>query len=178
MTHRIFRKSLSLLKGMVVMGLALMLQIPTAKATNWQANIKPGSDIVMNELRWPVWDAGTYYCFWYMSFYPKFSSLYGGVAVHGPDKTPGMFTSYWCVTEAVYEGPEFYSKGFGAEGSKGGANGAPTFQRPNSWYRMVMRTFPPARGAKGKTNVGWWVKDVEQNKWYTHSVLRISKAVS
>jgi len=178
MTHRIFRKSLSLLKGMVVMGLALMLQIPTAKATNWQANIKPGSDIVMNELRWPVWDAGTYYCFWYMSFYPKFSSLYGGVAVHGPDKTPGMFTSYWCVTEAVYEGPEFYSKGFGAEGSKGGANGAPTFQRPNSWYRMVMRTFPPTRGAKGKTNVGWWVKDVEQNKWYTHSVLRISKAVS
>ncbi|MGY8660521.1 MAG: hypothetical protein ACKVKH_18050, partial [Verrucomicrobiales bacterium] len=44
-------------------------------ATNWQANIKPGSDIVMHDLRWPVWDAGTYYCVWYMSFFPKFSSL-------------------------------------------------------------------------------------------------------
>ncbi|MFT5409234.1 MAG: hypothetical protein ACI9NC_001955 [Verrucomicrobiales bacterium] len=161
-----------------LIGLGFLLLIPTAKATNWQANIKPGSDIVMNDLRWPVWDAGTYYCFWYMSFYPKFSALYGGVAVHGPDKIPGMFTSYWCVTESVYEGPEFYAKGFGAEGSKGGANGAPTFQRPNSWYRMVMRTFPPTRGAEGKTNVGWWVKDIEQNKWYTHSVLRIPKAVT
>ena len=147
-------------------------------ATNWQANIKPGSDIVMHDLRWPVWDAGTYYCFWYMSFFPKFSSLYGGVAVHGPDKTPGMFTSYWCVTESVYEGEEFYGKGFGAEGSKGGANGAPSFQRPNAWYRMVMRTFPPTRGTAEKTNVGWWVKDVAQNKWHTHSVLRIPKAVT
>ena len=161
-----------------LIGVALLLQAPTALATNWQANIKPGSDIVMNDLRWPVWDAGTYYCFWYMSFYPKFSALYGGVAVHGPNKAPGMFTSYWCVTEAVYEGPEFYGKGFGAEGSKGGANGAPTFQRPNSWYRMVMRTFPPTRGAEGKTNVGWWVKDIEKNRWYTHSVLRIPKAVT
>lgn len=150
----------------------------TVRATNWQANIKPGSDIVMNDLRWPVWDAGTYYCFWYMSFYPKFSSLYGGVAVHGPNKLPGMFTSYWCVTETIYEGPDFYGKGFGAEGSKGGANGAPTFQRPNSWYRMVMRTFPPTKGADKKTLVGWWIKDVERNRWHTHSVLSIPKAVT
>lgn len=152
--------------------------IPTTKATNWQANIKPGSDIVMNDLRWPVWDAGTYYCFWYMSFYPKFSSLYGGVAVHGPKQLPGMFTSYWCVTETIYEGPEFYGKGFGAEGSKGGANGAPAFQRPNSWYRMVMRTFPPTKGADKKTLVGWWIKDVEKNRWHTHSILSIPEAVT
>lgn len=163
---------------MAMIVFALMVQTFRAEATNWQANIKPGSDIVMNDLRWPEWDAGTYYCFWHMSFYPKYSALYGGVAVHGPDKTPGMFTSYWCVTEAVYVGPEFHGKGFGAEGSKGGANGAPSFQRPNSWYRMVMRTFPPTRGAEGNTNVGWWIKDVEENKWYTHSVLRISKAVT
>ena len=163
---------------MGLIGVAVLLPIFRAEATNWQANIKPGSEIVMNDLRWPEWDAGTYYCFWYMSFYPKFSTLYGGVAVHGPDKTPGMFTSYWCVTEAVYEGEEFYGKGFGAEGSKGGANGSPAFQRPNSWYRMVMRTFPPTRDADGKTNVGWWIKDVEKNKWYTHSVLRIPKAVT
>ena len=157
---------------------AISLRSITPRATNWQANIKPGSDIVMQDLRWPVWDAGTYYCFWYMSFFPNFSSLYGGVAVHGPDKTPGMFTSYWCVTQSVYEGEEFYGKGFGAEGSKGGANGAPAFQRPNAWYRMVMRTFPPTKGAAEQTNVGWWVKDVARNRWHTHSVLRIPKAVS
>ena len=67
---------------------AISLRSITPRATNWQANIKPGSDIVMQDLRWPIWDAGTYYCFWYMSFFPKFSSLYGGVAVHGPDNTP------------------------------------------------------------------------------------------
>eukprot|EP01047_Picozoa_sp_COSAG01_P003346 COSAG01_NODE_97_length_26660_cov_100.642935_18_plen_1196_part_00 len=164
------------LTGMIL--IAVLFSVFPADATNWQANIKPGSDIVMHDLRWPEWDAGTYYCFWYMSFYPKYSSLYGGVAVHGPDKTPGMFTSYWCPTETVYEGPEFYGKGFGAEGSKGGANGSPSFQRPNSWYRMVKRTFPPTRGAKDKTNVGWWIKDVEHNKWYTHSVLSIPQAVT
>ncbi len=171
----------NILRKLTLMGaiwIAVLFSVFPADATNWQANIKPGSDIVMHDLRWPKWDAGTYYCFWYMSFYPKYSSLYGGVAVHGPGKTPGMFTSYWCPTEAVYEGPEFYGKGFGAEGSKGGANGSPSFQRPNSWYRMVKRTFPPTRGAKGKTNVGWWIKDVDQNKWYTHSVLSIPKAVT
>ena len=160
-----------------LISMAALLPAP-ADATNWQANIKPGSEIVMNDLRWPVWDQGTYYCFWYSSFVPKYTSFYGGVAVHGPDKIPGMFTSYWAVTETVYEGEEFYGKGFGAEGSKGGANGSPSFQRPNSWYRMVMRTFPPTRGAEGRTNVGWWIKDVEKNKWYTHSVLRIPKAVT
>ena len=119
--------------------------IPTTKATNWQANIKPGSDIVMNDLRWPVWDAGTYYCFWYMSFYPKFSSLYGGVAVHGPKQLPGMFTSYWCVTETIYEGPEFYGKGFGAEGSKGGANGAPSLSTPKFMVSNGHAYFPSSQ---------------------------------
>ncbi len=158
---------------MGLIGMAVLLPVFPADATNWQANIEPGSEIVMNDLRWPVWDQGTYYCFWYSSFVPKYTSFYGGVAVHGPDKTPGMFTSYWGVTETIHEGEEFYGKGFGAEGSKGGANGTPTFQRPNSWYRMVMRVFPPTRQADKKTNVGWWIKDVEKNRWYTHSVLRI-----
>ncbi len=165
-------------RRLAAMSLIVLLLGFSAEATDWQANIKPGSDIVMNDLRWPEWDAGTYYCFWYMNFYPQGAPMYGGVAVHGPGKTPGMFSSYWCVTEAVYEGPEFYGKGFGAEGSKGGANGAPSFQRPNSWYRMVKRTFSPTRGAEGKTNVGWWIKDVEKNKWYTHSVLRVPFAVT
>ena len=90
MTQRAFRRPLSTLTCMAMIGLALMVQTFRADATNWQANIKSGSDIVMNDLCWPEWDAGTYYCFWYMSFYPKYSSLYGGVAVHGPDKTPAL----------------------------------------------------------------------------------------
>ncbi len=67
-----------------LIGGAILLSAPTARGTNWQANIQPGSDIVMNDLRWPLWDAGTYYCFWYMSFYPNYSALYGGGGVLGP----------------------------------------------------------------------------------------------
>jgi len=46
---------------MGLIGMAVLLPIFRAEATNWQANIKPGSEIVMNDLRWPQWDAGTYY---------------------------------------------------------------------------------------------------------------------
>jgi len=39
-----------------------------------------------------------------------------------------------------------------------------------------MRVFPPTRDGDKKTNVGWWIKDVERNKWYTHSILRLPVA--
>lgn len=155
-----------------VICLFLVCSIYNAYATNWQANTKPGSDIMMNDLRWPEWKAGTYYCFWYSGFVPGYSSLYGGAAISS-HKTPGLFTSYWGVTKTIYEGDGIYGKGFGGEGSKGGAGGKPEFQRPNSWYRMVMRTFPPTLDADKNTNVGWWIKDVENNKWYIHSILQI-----
>ena len=63
------RKYARLGRKLTMLGLismAVLLPTHSADATNWQANIKPGSDIVMNDLRWPVWDAGTYYCFWYI----------------------------------------------------------------------------------------------------------------
>ena len=55
-------------RSLAMMGLicvAASLPVSTAQATGWQANIREGSDIVMNDLRWPVWDQGTYYCFSY-----------------------------------------------------------------------------------------------------------------
>jgi len=74
-----------------VMGLALLLPVSNAAASNWGANVEKGSDIIMSDLRWPVWDAGTYYCFWYMNFVPNgYATFYGGVAVWGPETTPGM----------------------------------------------------------------------------------------
>jgi len=156
----------------VVIG--LLFSASHANATGVAPNVRRGSDIVMKDLRWPVWDQGTYYCFWYVSFFPEhYCTFYGGLATSGADKPPGMFMSYWGNITNIHEGEYFYRHGYGAEGAKGGANGKVLFMQPNSWYRMVLRVFPPAKEADKKTYVGWWVKDVGNNQWHTHSVVRI-----
>ncbi len=161
--------------------LILGLSIPGAHASYWSASCPDGpingADIAMVELRWPDWIPATYYCFWHMRL-PGYGFFYGGVAVHGRDKTPGMFTSFWNLADTIHVGDEFYGKGFGAEGSKGGATGSPSFQRTNSWYRMVMRVYPPMHGDENQSYIGWWVKDVEKDTWYTHSVLRLPAKVT
>ena len=160
----------------VAVAAALLVPAPRARATGWKPNVRKGSDIVMKDHRWPVWDKGTYYCFWYMSFvpaHPQLGSFYGGIAVGGPDKAPGMFMSYWGEVRPVYQGPFFYPHGYGAEGASGGAHGDAMFLRPGAWYRFVMRIFPPLAGDDSGSFVGWWVKDLEKNQWHTHSVVRL-----
>jgi len=160
---------------MGVIGLALLLPVPNTHATGINDNVAKGADIIMKDLRWPRWDKGTYYCQWYSGFFPdKYCTFYGGVATHGPDRRPGIFTSYWAVTKTVHEGEYFFGKGYGAEGTRGGAGGAPPFLRPGSWYRFVMRVFPPDQGAGNETYVGYWIKDVDKNRWHVHSILSIA----
>jgi hypothetical protein len=157
-------------------GMALLAPVGEAGATGWKPNVRKGSDIVMKDHRWPVWDQGTYYCFWYMSFvpgHPRLGSFYGGIVVSGPRKAPGMFMSYWGEVRPVHEGEYFYPHGYGAEGASGGAHGDALFLRPGAWYRFVMRIFPPTRERDERSFVGWWVKDLEKNQWHTHSVVRL-----
>jgi len=158
----------------VVIGVAPWLAVPGADATGFSPNVRKGADIVMSELRWPRWDQGTYYCFWYITFFPnKYCTFYGGLATHGAKTRPGMFMSYWGGMTNIHEGEHFYRHGYGAEGAKGGANGKPPFLRPGAWYRMVMRVWSPVQGSDEETYVGWWVKDVEKNEWHTHSIVSI-----
>jgi len=146
-------------------------------------NVKPGSDILMKDLRWPEWDAGTYYCTWYTYFtYPEGISkdlrnnLYGGVRTRGPKGPTGMFWTFWGDIKGVSAGRQFSGgSGYGAEGAAGGFNGRPDFLRPNSWYRFVMRVYPPLdeEKAAAHTHVGWWIKDVEKGRWYHHSTAEL-----
>jgi len=147
-----------------------------AQATYWAANVRDGSDIVMKDHRWPLEDRGTYYAFWLMSFvpeHPRLGSMYGGMHPNAPGQPPGVFMSYWGEVGNVYEGELFYPHGYGAEGASGGAHGEADFLRPNSWYRMVKRMFPSRRDGQQRTWIGWWIKDVEQNRWYTHSIVEL-----
>ena len=162
------------LATVAVIGVAPWLAVPDAEATGFSPNVRKGADIVMSELRWPHWDQGTYYCFWYITFFPnKYCTFYGGLATHGAKTPPGMFMSYWGGMTNIHEGDHFYRHGYGAEGAKGGANGKPPFLRPGAWYRMVMRVWSPVQGGDKETYVGWWVKDVERSEWHTHSVVSI-----
>ena len=160
----------------ILWGLAigLLFSGSRAEATGFAPNVRPGSDIVMHDMRWPAWDQGTYYCFWYMNVFPqnvRGGVFYGGVATQGPESPPGMFMSYWGEVKNIHEGEYFYRHGYGGEGSSGGAHGKALFLRPGAWYRFVMRVFPPTKNGHEETYVGWWVKDVEKNQWHTHSIV-------
>ena len=105
MDHTRNTRRLSVLAMTCVIGTAVLLPVSNASASNWGANVEKGSDIIMSDLRWPTWDKGTYYCFWYTSFVPNgYTTFYGGVAVWGPNTIPGMFTSYWGRTKTIHEG--------------------------------------------------------------------------
>ncbi len=162
---------------MILAAISIVMLVPSnALATGINPNVAEGSDIVMKDMRWPFWDQGTYFCYWYVSFVPKLKvtpTFYGGLATKGAEQLPGMFHSFWGNITNIHEGKEFYRHGYGAEGAKGGVNGRPSFLKPNIWYRNVLRIFPPAEGADKKTYVGWWVKDVDNNIWYTHSLVSL-----
>ncbi|MCX6996931.1 MAG: PA14 domain-containing protein [Kiritimatiellaeota bacterium] len=166
----------SVLMRLCALGAGLLLQVSDVGATGWKPNVRAGSDIVMMDQRWPVWDQGTYYCFWYMFFVPKEAYggvFYGGIATGGADSPPGMFMSHWGNPTVLHVGEYFYPHGYGAEGASGGAHGKALFMRTNAWYRFVMRMYPPTEDKDGKTCIGWWVKDLEKNRWYTHSIVSL-----
>ncbi|MHC5053917.1 MAG: DUF3472 domain-containing protein [Planctomycetota bacterium] len=167
------------LAALGAVGIALALPICVIHATGVNDNVKRGADIIMKDLRWPRWDKGTYYCQWYAQFFPvKHCTFYGGVATHGPDRRPGIFTTYWKPTKTVHVGETFSGKGYGAEGARGGAGGHLRALRPGAWFTFVMRVFPAGRGNEGSSYVGYWLKDVERNEWYVHSVLSIAAKVT
>jgi len=181
MIHKACRRRICHLVLSMAMAAAVGWPVSDARATGWKPNVRKGADIVMKDHRWPFWDRGTYYCFWYMSFvpgHPRLGSFYGGIAVSGPNKTPGMFMSYWGEVRPVHEGPCFYPHGYGAEGASGGAHGEALFLRPGAWYRFVMRIFPPIRRNDRRSFVGWWVKDLKKNRWHTHSVVSLPARAS
>jgi len=155
-------------------GISFLLPVSNARATGINDNIGKGADIMMKELRWPRWDAGTYYCQWYSYFYPeRHCTFYGGVATHGPHVSPGVFTTFWAPTKAIYVGETFSGKGYGAEGARGGAGGHLSSLRPGAWFKFVMRVFPASHGRENEAFVGYWLKDVEKNEWCVHSILSV-----
>ncbi len=147
-----------------VAAIGLFFSGSPAGATGFTPNVREGSDVVMKDRRWPAWDQGTYYCFWYMSFvpeHPRLGSFYGGVNTRGPDRTPGMFMSYWGEVTSIHQGPYFYPHGYGAEGASGGGGRMciPSFPADHRWLRIIRRgkRYQSFTSADGRT----WRKAME-----------------
>ncbi|MHC4250553.1 MAG: PA14 domain-containing protein, partial [Planctomycetota bacterium] len=176
-------KRIARLSGLGLVCLVLLSGRPShaGYVTYPDERIRRGSDIMMKDHRWPRWDSGTYYAIWYSAFHPKSEgrhSFYGGVPTRGPRGKPGMFWNFWGDTKGIHQGPQFYATGHGAEGASGAAAGKPDFLRTNAWYRFVMRVFPSKKkGEVGKNScVAWWVKDLENDTWHMHSMVRLPGA--
>lgn len=170
--------------------LLLLLSATQTRATWYYPNVDKGSEIVMVDVRWPYWPKATYFALWNMSTYPEGGPFYGGVAPYGPGKDgsqeaqdaydPQLVWSFWGSprykgdrVRSVYFGEPFYGGGMSGEGATAGICGYFPYLRPNQWTRMVMRAWPSDDDPEGVGYVGWWVQDVELDRWYCVGVVRM-----
>jgi len=180
-----------------LMGLVLILNgvfIAAAHAQWYRNNARQGSDIIMEEVRWPFWPQPTYFALWNYNPFPEGGYTYGGVAIHGPgtnatqeayDKyKPAQVWTFW--DSPAYKGvrPRFVGIGdtfVGApgsgEGSCAGVSGWFPMMQINHWYRMVMRAWPDDEAPDTQGYNGWWFKDVASNQWYLVAVVSIPTKV-
>ena len=179
----------------LLLPLLMLIIAPQAHATWYYPNVDKGSDIVMVDLRWPYWPKGTYFALWNMATYPEGGPFYGGVAPYGPGKEgsqklheayePQLVWSFWGsdkykgdrVRSVFFDAP-FYGGSMSGEGATAGICGFFPYLRPNHWMRMVMRAWPSLDNPQSKGYVGWWVRDVELDRWYNVGVVSIPCKVS
>ena len=164
--------------------------VTSAHAQRYRNNARAGSDIIMEEVRWPFWPQRTYFALWSYNPFPQGGYTYGGVAISGPgaqasreayDKVrPAQVWTFW--DSPAYKGvrPRFVSIGesfVGAsgsgEGSCAGISGGFPMMKVNRWYRMVMRTWPDDATPDTIGYNGWWLKDVADDRWHLIGVVSI-----
>jgi len=151
---------------------------------------------MIDEVRWPAWPPGTYYALYNTSAEPKGAYIYGGVAPQKPGDDGNPETAHlrdaddnvhkelvWTFWGGkVYEGdwPRIVSLGEMAlggpmtgEGASTGITGSMDMLKTNAWYRMVMRAWQDAKTPENKGYMGWWMKDIGNQKWYQIAVVSI-----
>jgi hypothetical protein len=163
--------------------LLLLFLSAHAHATWYYPNVDKESDIIMVDVRWPYWTKSTYFALWNMATYPEGVSFYGGVAPYGPGEkvTQEVQDVYepqrvWSFlgspnyqadrVRSGYFGDPFFGGSMSDEGANAGISGYFPYLRPNARMRMVMRAWPSLDVPDHKGYVGWWVQDVELNRWH------------
>ncbi len=156
----------------------------TPARANYQnfPDVKSGSDIVVQELRWPYWNGG-FYNTWTDSGFTSSDgvggSFYSGVPLPaagtpGPAKA-GINYSFWTLSNPLhptdtisskYSSPTTFPKQTIAEGTILEDPGQWYFWQTNTWYRVVFRAWQPADGTPHLGYAGEWIRDSASGIWY------------
>ena len=173
--------------------LAVVLSVGPAHASWWaDHSIKPGSDIVSEELMIPYWAETTYYSSWNMSGETG-PNFYGGItSLLNPDlkdyaepKSASFQWTFWphpksgALTKVAWNHPLMYPQKHVGEGAAGKVFGEWPIQT-GEWFRMVMRFWDPPKNADGTTpdltHAGWWKKDLATGNWHMIAMMDIPVA--
>ncbi len=145
-------------------------------------DVKSGSDIVVQELRWPYWNGG-FYNTWTDSYFTSSDgvggSFYSGVplpAAGSPTPTKaGINYSFWTLSNPLhptdtisskYSSPTTFPKQTIAEGTILEDPGQWYFWQTNTWYRVAFRAWQPADGTPHLGYAGEWIRDGASGNWY------------
>lgn len=145
-------------------------------------DVKSGSDIVVQELRWPYWNGG-FYNTWTDSGFTSSDgvggSFYSGVPLPpAGSPTPakaGINYSFWTLSNPIhptdtisskYSSPTTFPKQTIAEGTILEDPGQWYFWQTNVWYRVAFRAWQPADGTPHLGYAGEWIRDGASGIWY------------
>jgi len=143
-------------------------------------DVKSGSDICVQELRWPYWN-GAYYNTWVMQSFTSVEgtsgSFYSGVPLPsaGSPAQAGINYSFWSLSNPLhptdtvsskYSSPTTFPRQTIAEGTILEDPGTWYFWQTNTWYRVAFRAWQPADGTPHLGYAGEWVRDGASGIWY------------
>jgi hypothetical protein len=153
----------------------------TARAEYYSFDVPAGSDIITQEVRYPVWAESTYSAIWSNRIEgPKGAGVYfyGGVPEANPADPEGrpasIIWSFWPVYNPVTPGdtvkvvwchPQMYAPLSVGEGASGKAAGQWPLLKTGAWYQFVLRLWHPL-DAPGQALAGQWLRDPADNHWY------------
>ena len=165
-----------------------------ARADYTYFNSAAGSDVLVQEMRWPYWNANFYDTWlsqWWQSAEGTSGYYYSGLPNPATGSsnpvTHGINWSFWPLSSSVniadtivpsYTGPNTYSQPTIGEGTICTAPGSYSFWRTNVWYRMAFRTWLPVDGTPHKGYAGEWLRDPVTGIWYHHGTMQLPFAVT
>lgn len=168
--------------------LFMLAALPSSTFAWWYStDVKKGADIIVDEVRWPHWPQGTYFALWNTHPYPKGGYIYGGIAPLGPtdQHRRELVWTFWggsaygsdrptvvALSDHTLGGPMF------GEGASASIVGDMDMLQPARWYRMVMRSWQDLDDPEHVGYMGWWMKDLEADRWYEVGVVRLPTKVT
>ncbi len=173
---------------------ALILSIPARANYQVFPDVKSGSDIVVQELRWPYWNGG-FYNTWTDSYWTSVEGTSGGFysgvplpAAGSPTPTQaGINYSFWSLSNPLhptdtisskYSSPTTFPKQTIAEGTILEDPGQWYFWQTNVWYRVAFRAWQPADGTPHLGYAGEWIRDGASGIWYHIATVQTPFAVT